>query len=777
MKRLIFPLLLSMIYFISFSQINTQNIRGTVRDGASDEPLVAATVVILNTNPSLGASTDENGNFSISHVPVGRYDIEVTYVGYEPTIIKEVMLTSSKEAFLEIPLKENINQLSEVIVKPSVNKTEPLNKMALGSARMLSVEEAKRYAGGFDDPARLASSFAGVGSNMGNNGIVVRGNAPKFLQWRLEDIEIPNPNHFAEVTTFGGGGLTALSSQVLGNSDFFTGAFPAEYGNALSGVFDIKLRNGNNQRMENTVQLGLIGIDVASEGPFRKGSNSSYLFNYRYSTLSLLSPLMPDDADGTRYQDLSFKLNFPTKKAGTFSVWGIGLIDRSGQTAETDKSDWEYLQDMESQDVKQYMGAVGIGHKIMLGNDAFLKTTLAGTVSGLDMHTERMNDQTQLEPKNVIQNTNWNFVLSSYLNKKFSTRHTNKTGIQLTGLKYNLKLEDADPAGTPLQLLTKEDGFSGLLSAFSNSSVNLSDQWTLNAGLIGQVFTLNGSYSIEPRIGAKWQFKPAHSLSLSYGLHSRLEMLNYYFTRSTTGEYINKDLGFTRSQHLVLSYDWNIGNDFHLRVEPYIQQLFDVPVIADSSFSFINLQNDWFLHEPLQNKGKGLNYGVDLTFEKFMSRGYYFMLTASLFDSQYKGGDGIWHDTRYNRNYIFNLLFGREWMVGHNKQNVFNANVRITYQGGERFSPVDYIASVITQDAIYDENNAFEEQLSPSLLGHFTVSYKINLKHISHEFAVKMLNVTGYKEYYGHRYNFKTKTVEENREATIIPNISYKIEF
>ncbi len=775
MKRSIFLLLLSVICLSTFSQ--TQLIRGVVRDGASDEPLMYATVTLLHTNPSLVTSTDTKGNFSISSVPVGRYDVEVTYVGYEPTIIKEVLLTSSKEVFLEIPLKENINELSEVVVKPTIDKTEPMNKMALGSARMLSVEEAKRYAGGFDDPARLASSFAGVGSNMGNNGIVVRGNAPKFLQWRLEDVEIPNPNHFAEVTTFGGGGLTALSSQVLGNSDFFTGAFPAEYGNALSGVFDIKLRNGSNRKMENTVQLGLIGIDVASEGPFKKDGNASYLFNYRYSTLSLLSPLMPDDADGTKYQDLSFKLNFPTKNSGTFSLWGIGLIDRSGQTAEIDKSKWEYLQDMEDQDVKQYMGAVGLSHKIMLKNDAFLKTTLAATVSGLDMHTERMDEQIQLQPKNIVQKTNWNFVLSSYINKKFSAKHNNKTGVQLTGLMYDMILENTETPGNLLELVTKENGFSGLLTAFSNSSINLSDQWTLNAGLVGQVFTLNGSYIVEPRVGVKWQFQPAHSWSLSYGLHSRLEMLNYYFIRSETGEYLNKDLGFTRSQHLVLSYDWNIGNDFHFRAEPYIQQLYDVPVIADSSFSFINLQDDWFIHEPLKNEGKGLNYGIDLTFEKFMSRGYYFMLTGSLFDSQFKGGDGVWYNTRYNRNYIFNFLLGREWMVGKSKQNIFNANVRLTYQGGERFSPVDYVASSICHDAIYDENNAFEEWLSPSFLGHFTVSYKINKKHLSHEFAIKMLNATGYKEYYGHRYNLKTNTVEENREATIIPNISYKIEF
>ena len=275
---LLMPLVLS-------AQLPIQNIRGTVRDAASNTPLPFASVVLKNAVSPTGVSTDSLGNFSFTTVPVGRYDIEVSYMGYDPVIVSEILLTSAKEVVLDITLQENLTSLGEAIVRPTVNKSQPINNMALSSARMLSVEEASRFAGGFDDPARLAGTFAGVSTNLGDNGIVVRGNAPKFLQWRLEDVEIPNPNHFSDVAGFGGGGLTALSSQVLGNSDFFTGAFPAEYGNALSGVFDLKLRTGNNQRMENTAQIGTIGIDVSSEGPFKKGNEASYLFNYRYSDL------------------------------------------------------------------------------------------------------------------------------------------------------------------------------------------------------------------------------------------------------------------------------------------------------------------------------------------------------------------------------------------------------------------------------------------------------------------------------------------------------------
>lgn len=355
-------LALSLVFLTTqvFAQLPTQTIRGKVIDESSGFPLQSATVLIEKT--AAGNTTDDNGNFVIEHVTIGRYNIEVSLIGYEPVVLKEILVTSGKEVYLSISMKEMAASLQEVIVRPKINKQQPLNRTATLSARMLSVEEAKRYAGGFDDPARLVSAFAGVSTNgVGSNAIVVRGNSPQSLQWKLEGVEIPNPNHFADLAAFGGGGLTALSAQLLANSDFFSGAMPAEYGNALSGVFDIFMRNGNNQKREHTVQAGVIGMDIASEGPFKKGGQSSYLFNYRYSTLGLLASLLPENAGGTIFQDLSLKFHFPTKKAGRFSVWGIGLKDRSGASAKEKISEWRYDEDRENSEVNQYMGAGGRG--------------------------------------------------------------------------------------------------------------------------------------------------------------------------------------------------------------------------------------------------------------------------------------------------------------------------------------------------------------------------------------------------------------------------------
>jgi len=726
MSRILFTVFTLISVFTKLVAQPTQTLKGVVIEAASSLPVPFATIVIQQTEPLIASTSDSLGNFVITQVPVGRYDLNVECSGYEPAVIREVLVNSAKQSFITVALNEKSSLLTEVEVRPRVNKEQPLNSMATVSTRMLSVEEAKRYAGGFDDPARLASSFAGVAGNTGVNGITVRGNAPKFLQWKMEGIEIPNPNHFGDLQSFGGGLLTALSSQMLANSDFFTGAFPAEYNNALSGVFDIAMRKGNNEKPEHTFQAGIIGIDASSEGPLKKGGKSSYLFNYRYSTLALLEPFLPENASSIRYQDLSFKLNLPAQKYGIFSVWGIGLIDGANANAKMDSTEWKYFDDREKNAIKQYMGVLGIGHKYFLKNNAYLKSTLAATTNGTDWKAQKLNSQLNLMPQSHISIANSNLVLSSFINKTFNPRHTNKTGVVLTGMGYNLLLNKSLANNASPTEIVKSNGFSSLLTAYSSSVFRFTDKLLMNVGVNTQFFTLNNHYTVEPRIGFRYQLKQNHSFGLAYGLHSRLERLNYYFNNSLqTGEVaVNKDLDFTKSHHAVVSYDWNITDLVHFKIEPYYQQLFSVPVIENSSFSFLNLQGDWFFAEKLRNTGEGRNYGVDLTMEKYISKGYYYLLSGSLFESKYKGGDGIWHNTRYNRNYLLNALFGKEWQTGKHNQNSLGANIRFTYQGGSRYSPIDEAASLLSKEVMFKEEKAFSGQFDPSVNVHFTISLK-----------------------------------------------------
>lgn len=753
-----------------------QTVAGIVFDAASEERLPFCTLRLSYGDRYTVA--DSVGHFRFEDIPVGRYDIEASYTGYSPVIVKDVVVTSSKETILEIPLQERVSELSEVLVTPKVIKYMPLNSMNLSSGRMLSVEEAGRFAGGLDDPARLAGVFAGVATNIGDNGITVRGNAPKLMQWKLEGIEIPNPNHFGEVGGFGGGGLTALSSLVLGNSDFLTGAFPAEYGNALAGVFDLKLRTGNNRRHEHTASLGTMGIDLSSEGPFKKGGKASYLFNYRYSTLWMISGFLPDGAgQGMKYQDLSLKLNFPTKKAGTFSVWGLGLIDGNREKPKTNKDEWEYESDRNFFDTSIWMGAIGVNHKYRLGAGTQFKTTVAATYNGIDSHQDALDDNLTAHHDNTIRKNNCNLVLNAYMNNRIGQAGNSRTGIVVTGMFYDMLLRKSGTPGGEMGTVADEKGSSALLEAYTEFSLSPSEKWQINPGLHMQYFALNGHYSIEPRLAIKYSPDRKQSLAFSYGNHSRTELLNYYFTRNSKGELINRNMDFTRGHHFVVTYDRNFGNDFHLRIEPYIQLLYKVPVVAGSSQSLINNKDDWFITDKFESTGRGLNYGLEATFEKYMSQRYYFMLTGSIFNSRYKGGDGIWRNTRFNRNYLFNILGGKEWMVGRSRRNVLGVNIRVTFRGGDRYTPILEDESVTAREVIFDERLAYSEQLKPVLWADFSVYYRINSRKTSHEFGLKWLNATFYDEYLGHEYNFKTGRVEEYRDGICMPNLYYKISF
>lgn len=752
----------------------TQTVRGIVLDSKTNAPIEFATVRIMNVG-SLGSTTDSLGRFRIDNVPVGRCNIQTSYVGYNTNIFNEIPVTSSKEVYMEITLDENIHSLAEVVIQPEIKKDKPLNAMAITGGRMISMEEAGRFANGFDDPARLSSAFAGVAGDVGTNAVAIRGNSPQFTQWRLEGVEIPNPTHFADLTGLGGGFLSALSTQVIGNSDFYNGAFPSEYSNALSGIFDMQIRNGNNQKYEHTFQLGILGIDLASEGPISRKHGSSYIFNYRFSTTSLAT----GNDMNLKYQDLSFKLNFPTRKAGTFSIWGIGLIDRYKPEA-IDRDEWETQGDRQSGNTAFDKAAGGLTHKYLINADTYIRSSLAATYSKDRTRADQMTEDDKLVHVGDIRNSKWDIVFNSYLNKKFNSNHINRTGITVTGLQYDLDYKISPNFGLdiPMEQISKGNGGSCVLSAYSSSVINLSNHLTTSLGITAQYFTLNKNWTVEPRAALKWSFNPKHALALAYGLHSRREKLDYYFVEQEANGKTesNRYLDFSKAHHFGLTYDWNINSYMHLKVEPYYQYLFRIPVEENSSFSIINHQS-FYLDRILKNRGSGVNYGIDITLEQYMKNGFYYMITASLFKSKYKAGDNIWRNTRLDKNYLLNILAGKEWMVGRSKQNVLSLNGRIFFQGGDRYTPVDEGKSMIEHDIKFDETRAYSKKFDPSINGDISFSYRINKKKISHEFSIKMLNVGMRTGMHFYQYNEKTHKIEKKDGSGLIPNISYKIYF
>ncbi|MDH5398157.1 MAG: carboxypeptidase-like regulatory domain-containing protein, partial [Cyclobacteriaceae bacterium] len=547
-KIFVLVMMLGINMAIAQTQI-TGTIKGQITEKATGAPLPYATLKIDGTDPVIGAVTDMNGMFSIEGVPVGRFTVNISSMGFEPVLIRELLVTSGKDVVLNVQLTESYTELQDVVVTPEVNKSQPVNNLAGINARMLSVEEANRYAGGFDDPARLASSFAGVSSGIQSNGIVVRGNNPGSLLWRMEGVEISNPNHFADLGSFGGGALTALSSQMLANSDFLTGAFPAAYSNAISGVFDLSMRSGNNDKREYTLQAGITGVDVSSEGPLSGNSSASYLFNYRYSALGLLAPILPEEAGGTNYQDLAFKFKVPTKSSGLFSFWGIGLIDNSGQSIEEDLTQWKYESDQLGQDAKQYMGSSGIKHTVYVGKSSFLESDIALTSNGLDLATDKMIDTGEVNPDQRIKNGNWDLVAQTKFNSFLEKGHIMEFGMRSYFQNYNLYLQRQEN-GT-FRTLIDDKGSSILGSVYGLAQLALSEWWTLQGGLNVQHFSLNGQTLAEPRASLEWKPGNSSGFGIAYGLHSRTERPNYYLNRDVNGIRQNRNLKMLRSHHFV----------------------------------------------------------------------------------------------------------------------------------------------------------------------------------------------------------------------------------
>lgn len=759
-----------------------QTIRGKVLDRESQMPLIGVSVAVISMNPVKGVVTDADGNFKIEKVPVGRHTLKFNYIGYEEQTLPELLLGSGKELVLTVGLSENIRQMQEVVIKAQQEKGRPENEMATLSARSISVEETKHYAAAMNDPARAAQNFAGVGATDDmSNEIVVRGNSPKGVLWRIEGIEVPNPTHFAQEGA-SGGPISMLSVNMIDNSDFYTGAFPTEYGNALSGIFDMKLRKGNNEKREYAFQAGVLGVDFAAEGPFKKGYKGSYLVNYRYSTLAILNKLgfkvAGDNAPD--FQDLSFKLNLPTEKAGTFILWGLGGLSKDAQEAEKDASKWQEKSDAFNNIYKGGMGTVGLSHTYFVNPHAYLETILSyARNQSAFTYDSLMPD---MKPYMVYrENYEKTAARASVLyNHKLNAQNTIRLGMIYSKLGFDMLSEGRNEEDA-LQTFVKNSGNTGLTQFYGQWKYRLLDNVTLNSGLHFMRFGLNGSTSLEPRLGLRWNLSSAQAIGFGFGMHSRHESTAAYFAQQPSdGTYsqANQNLELTKARHFVISYDLMLREDLRLKAETYYQQLYDVAVAADpnSPFALLNTQ-EGLITDSLVSKGTGKNYGLELSLEKFFTNNYYFLATTSLYNSKYGALDGIERNTRFNGNYIFNVLGGKEFKVGKAKNNVIGLNMKLVWAGGNRYTPVDLERSQMEGNEVLADSETFERRLPAYFRTDLRVSYRKNKPKASYIVSLDIQNVSNRQNLYRQYFDSETNSVETAYQMGLLPVLNYRIEF
>ena len=772
-----------------FGQAITQTVRGTVVDKDSKTPLAFVSVGLISKENPTGTSTDTLGKFLITQVSVGRQSFQISFIGYKTQVISDVQVNAAKEIILTIELEENAIALSEVVIKSDNLKDRTVNSLIGISGRTFSLEEANRFAGSQNDPSRMARNYAGVsGASDQRNDIIIRGNAPQGLLWRIEGIPVPNPNHFAGQGSTGGP-ISIINYKLLSNSDFITGAFPAEYGNATSGVFDVKMRNGNDKKSEKTIQIGALGLEAIVEGPLGKNNNSSYLMAYRYSTLSLLTSLnlKIGFASIPSYQDLSFKFNFVTKKVGTFKVFGLGGIS-STDFLDSKRDDTQFSPANKGENVRfgSKTGIVGLSNTYFLKNNAFIKTTIAATYEGNGGRRDSIKADGTTKSTGGFGYSNYKFVLSSLLNKKINAKNTVQAGIIIENIHYQSKdslLFYKPISGLPFWGFNNDfGGATNLIQLYGQWKYRFNDKLILNSGVHFQYLTLNNKAAIEPRAALNYRFKANQILSIGYGLHNQIQPYAMYFYKNKanpTATETNKDLGFSKSNQVIIGYDVNLKKDFRIKTEVYYQFLSNVPVEkTPSSYSVMNYGATFYntYKANLINNGTGSNYGLELTVEKFFSNNYYFLMTTSLFQSKYKGSDGIERNTAFNGNYVANILGGYELKLKRNYTILFDA--KMTYAGGLRYSPIDIKASIINQEATYVDNQAFSLQNRPYFKPDAKITVRKDFKNkVAFEWALDIQNVVNYQNVFVNLYDKNTQVERTAYQNGRFPTVQLKFEF
>ncbi len=815
-------LLLSLLIVSNFiySQV-TQTVKGRVVDKVTGVGLPGAVVQLKSIGNGIVVTSNNDGYYKLTNVPVGRQSFLFSYTGYKTVPVTDLIITSGKEMILNIELEESTVDIAEVEVKAS-NDTDVVNNMQSVNMKAFSIEETERYAGSRQDPARMAQNFAGVqGTNDSRNDIVIRGNSPSGLLWRLEDVDIPNPSHFA-VAGSAGGPQSIINNKYLSNSEFYTGAFPANYGNALGGVFDLKMRNGNNEKHEKTFQFGVLGTEASLEGPLSKKSGASYLITYRYSTLALFSSI--NFKIGTSavpgYQDFGVRLNFPTKKAGVFSFSSIGgLSDIKIILSKTLTRPKELYGDLNrDQYFSSNMGVGILSNVYALNSRTVMKTSLAYGAQTLDVNHYLVLRDDNFKPNDTLpQILNYNFyegktTLAWYVKSKLNPKNSVKAGFFANKIDVNyfdkVKINSLyDTVALAIQnksfktrIDSKESFY--LLQPYVSYVHKFNESLSLITGLFSQYLTLNNKVTVEPRASLRYQLKPNHVLSLAYGLHSQMQATYLYFAipdsivnpgqTQNTGvlvansgrELKNKDLDFTKSQHVVLGYDFFATKYLKFKTELYYQYLWNVPVyVIPSSVSALNRGatfNRFFPVYQMQNTGTGYNYGLEFTLEKLFQNHYFFMFNGSLFESKYTASNGKIADTDFNGNYMTNLLLGYELTIG--KNNILSFGTKFTYGGGKRYSPVNIAASNAIMDVVAQDDKVNTLQFPAYNRFDLKISYKINGKKTGTEIALDLVNVLNTKNILALSYapdpaNINADPLIKNYQLGFLPLFYVKFDF
>ncbi len=745
MKRLSALLLLFCTAISLLSAQPIHQVKGTVIDKNSREPLEFINVMITGLN--LGAVTDAEGHFTIEKVPPGIYRLQATAIGYKSVTTPEYIL-STKNLNISIEMEENLTELDGVTITTSPFRRDVESPVSL---RIIGLQEIEKSPGANRDISRIVQSYPGVSfSPIGyRNDLIVRGGSPSENRFYLDEVEIPNINHFSTQGA-SGGPVGILNADLIREVNFYTGAFPADKGNALSSVLDFKLRDGDMERNSLKATLGASEVSLASNGHL--GKKTSYLVSVRQSYLQFLFdmlglPFLPT------FTDAQFKIKTRFNAQNELIVLGLGGIDKMKLNTKADNEDNEYilsyLPKIEQSTFtlgtvyRHYAGAhiqsVVVSHSYMNNRNTKYLQNDESNPDNLMLRLRSTEQETKLRFENSSSFGNWRIKLgvnldySQYTNTTFQHVYIDRAqtfdyhtylGIMRWGIFGTFNYTSTDDHFTAsLGLRTDANNYSSAMKDLSNQ--------------------------LSPRLSLSYQLTDHWALSGNAGLYYQLPPYTALGFKNSNGQFANKyTLQYMKVSQESLGITWRKGDTFEASLEGFYKDYDKIPLSIVDNIPLACKGNDYGVigNELLTSTAQGRSYGAELLIKWLIAQKLNLASSLTLFKSEYRNSkESEYIASAWDNRFIFNLrgtyYFPHQWSFG----------MKVSCIGGTPYTPYDADkSSLVTAwnaqgKPYYDYNQYNKERLPAFTQVDIRIDKTFYLKRCMLGFYIDLQNITASK--------------------------------
>lgn len=745
---------LILIFTIHLTFLFAQNsILGSLVDDGSNNSLSYSITVQLKGDTNYVVASDSLGFFIFKDIKLGTYTLDIDDDFFE-RYTTSVLLESGNQLKMLIKLKERVHKLADVVIESPY-----YNPYKVTSNYNFSAGDFRKTSATLGDPGRIVQILPGViPSSNGSNGISIRGNNPYNNNWYLDDIEIPNPNHF------GGFGATSgflgiFNESNLSGFDFYTGGYPAMYANSNAGIFDLRMKKGNKLKRESFAKVNFLGISAGTEGYFKKGKQATYLLTGRIfdtRVVNLTKMLEGKDLIIPRFQDYSYKINLPINKKLDLSFFGFGASNnlQSIYSVYNETTNNQVLcnnfSTTYSINTNSQLKAI-----VQLSNTRFDYSYLVRKTSGYE--------KTQKE--DIIRS-------NIYFQHKFNAKLRIRIGYQgaFTGYKYKR-------TSLPLSNFDRDSARDNYDIGYLNLNWRLTSKSLLTLGINNLYTKLLKRYSLEPKASITTQVSNGYKLSFSTGIYSKVPIA-YGF------ENIKNTPKLMKTGQFIVSNEFQLDSGFTFKVEAYYQYYWNVYYIN----SIVNgVKNETVLNNPIleyspnpinSNTTTGRNFGIEVFMNKSFKRNYHLVFSGSLFDSRFKNSEGKLLNTIFNNRFNFVASLDKEYLRKKSYGiKVVNISCKTLYYGGYYAIPISLTTSQIYQDTYYDIRGIYSDKLPNNFRIDLGIQISYSRKRVKHELRFDIQNVSNHKNVVKRYYDPITDQVKATYQFPILPIIGYGIYF